>query len=246
MKYLPFLLFAFLQISLFSQDARLIIQKADEKVRGKTSQGELTITTIRPKWKREMNVRMWSKGTQYAMVLILSPAKDKGITFLKRKKEVWNWLPNLERVIKLPPSMMSQSWMGTDFTNDDFVKESSMVDDYEHKLLGSEMIGDRDCHKIEMIPKPEAAVVWGKVLVWVDKKDYMQLRTELYDDEGDLSSTVMGSEFKQFGDRLLPSVIEMTPADKKGHKTIIVYKTIVFDKNIDDGFFSTEKMKRLK
>jgi outer membrane lipoprotein-sorting protein len=247
MKYLPFLLIFFLfQLPLLAQDARQIIQKADEKVRGKTSIGELSITTVRPKWKREMGVRMWSKGTQYALVLVTSPAKDKGITFLKRKKEVWNWLPSLERVIKMPPSMMSQAWMGTDFTNDDFVKESSMVEDYDHELLGSELIGDRDCYKIEMIPKPEAAVVWGKVLVWVDKKDFMQLRSELFDDDLDLSSTMVGSEFKRFGDRLLPSIVEMTPVDKKGHKTIIRYKSLVFDKPLEDSFFSTDNMKRVK
>ncbi|MCF8245081.1 MAG: outer membrane lipoprotein-sorting protein [Saprospiraceae bacterium] len=246
MKYLPlFFLFVLPSISV-AQDARQIIQKADKKVRGNTSQAEMSITTVRPKWKREMKVRMWSKGTEYAMVLVLSPAKDKGVTFLKRKKEVWNWLPSLERVIKLPPSMMSQAWMGTDFTNDDFVKESSMVDDYSHKLLGSETIGDRECYKIEMIPKPDAAVVWSKISVWIDKKDYMQLRSEMFDDDGDLVNTITSSEFKVFGDRLLPSLMEMVPADKAGHKTIMRYQSIQYDKPIEDSFFSTENMKRLK
>ncbi len=246
MKYLPLFFLLVLPILGFTQDARQIVQKADEKVRGNTSQAEMSITTVRPKWKREMKVRMWSKGTEYAMVLVLSPAKDKSVTFLKRKKEVWNWLPSLERVIKLPPSMMSQAWMGTDFTNDDFVKESSMVDDYNHKLLGSEKIDDRDCYKIELIPKPDAAVVYSKILVWIDKKDYMQLRSEMYDDDGDLVNTILSSEFKIFGDRLLPSLMEMTPADKAGYKTIMQYKSIQYDKPIEDSFFSTEKMKRLK
>jgi outer membrane lipoprotein-sorting protein len=118
--------------SIFAQDAIEIVKKADEKMRGKTSQAEMTIKTTRPTWTREMTVKTWIKGNDYAMILIQAPARDKGTVFLKRKKEVWNWLPTVERSIKLPPSMMSQSWMGTDFTNDDLVKESSIVEDYTH------------------------------------------------------------------------------------------------------------------
>ncbi|HEY0899989.1 MAG TPA: outer membrane lipoprotein-sorting protein, partial [Sphingobacteriaceae bacterium] len=109
---------------LFAQTAREIVRKADQNMRGNSLQAELTIRTIRPSWSREMQCKVWAKGTDYSMILIQSPARDKGITFLKRKKEVWNWMPLLERTIKLPPSMMSQSWMGTDFSNDDLVKES--------------------------------------------------------------------------------------------------------------------------
>ena len=142
-----------------SQDAKNIVSKADEKMRGKTFQIEMTIRTVRPTWLREMDIKAWMKGTDYAMIVIQSPAKDKGIVFLKRKKEVWNWMPTLERTIKLPPSTMSQSWMGTDFTNDDLVKESSIVNDHLHSIIGDTTIDNRVCYIIQMIPKPEAAVV---------------------------------------------------------------------------------------
>ena len=148
----------------FSQDALSIIKKADEKMRGTTAKVEMTINTIRPSWKRSMQLKVWSKGTDYSMVLIISPAKDKGVSFLKRKKEVWNWYPTLERVIKLPPSMMNQSWMGTDFTNDDLVRESSIINDYTHKLVGDTIIGNRPCYKIERTHKQKAADVWGKLI----------------------------------------------------------------------------------
>lgn len=116
------ILFSLTGSALQDQSAYEIVKLADEKMRGKTSQATMVITTIRPKWSREMTLKTWTKGTSYAMLLIQSPAKDKGTCFLKKKKEVWNWIPSLERNIKLPPSMMSQSWMGTDFTNDDLVK----------------------------------------------------------------------------------------------------------------------------
>ena len=132
--------------SAFAQDAREIIKKSDDILRGTSLQADMTFKIIRPKYTREMNAKVWTKGTDYSLILIMSPVKDKGTAYLKRKKEVWSWLPTLERVIKLPPSMMSQSWMGTDFTNDDLVKESSTVDDYTHILLGSEIIDERDCY----------------------------------------------------------------------------------------------------
>ena len=193
-----------------------------------------------------MSLKTWSKGNDLALILVTAPTKDKGIVYLKRKKEVWNWIPAIERNIKLPPSMMSQSWMGTDFTNDDLVKESSVVDDYEHSLLGTETQGDSLCYKIQMIPKPEAAVVWGKIIVWITQKEFLQLRAEFYDESGDLINVMAGSEVKKLGGRLLPTRLEMTPADKKGHQTVIEYKDMEFDKPIADSFFTTENMTKVK
>ncbi len=161
-----------------AQDAKEIVRQADAHNRGKTLQGAMTLKIVRPEYTREISMHSWAKGTQYSLILITAPAKDKGTTYLKRVKEVWDWVPTLERTIKLPPSMMSQSWMGTDFTNDDLVKETSIVDDYDQTILGEEKIGDRICWKIQLIPKPSAAVVWSKVLMWIDKKDYLELKTE--------------------------------------------------------------------
>lgn len=228
-----------------AQDAREIVRKADEHARGNTSVAEMSIVTTRPKWTRTLELKAWTKGNDFALILVQKPAKDKGTVFLKRKKEVWNWLPSLERNIKLPPSMMSQSWMGTDFTNDDLVKESSVVNDYDHTLLGSAQMEGLDCYKIQMIPKPEAAIVWGKVLIWVDKKDFLQLRVEFYDEDGKQNSVMTGSDVKMLGGRLLPSKLTMIPAEKPGQKTEIIYKSISFSKPIDDGFFTPENMTKV-
>lgn len=228
-----------------AQSAKEIVQKADDKMRGLTSQGEITIQIYRPSWSREMSVKMWMKGNDLAMILVLSPAKDKGIVFLKRKKEVWNWMPALEKNIKLPPSMMSQSWMGTDFTNDDLVKESSIVSDYDHRIVGDTVIDNRSCYIIEMIPKPEAAVVWGKLVLVIDKKDFLELHTKFYDEDGSLINTMNSYDVKIMDGRLIPTRFEMIPADKKNQKTVMIYKNIQYNKPIPDGFFTSEQMKTL-
>jgi len=123
--------------------AKEIIDKADKKNRGETSQGTMAMKIVRPEWERNVEMKSWSKGDDYFLIYITAPAKDKGQVFLKRKKEMWNWVPSIERMIKIPPSMMMQSWMGSDFTNDDLVKQSSIVNDYTHTLLGEETIRDQ-------------------------------------------------------------------------------------------------------
>lgn len=250
MHRIKFLSCALLFLLVFGADAQEsafdIIKKAEDKVRGTTSQSQLTIRIVRPTWSREMQLKTWSKGKKLAMILVTAPARDKGTVFLKRDKEVWNWIPSIERSIKLPPSMMSQSWMGTDFTNDDLVKESSTTDDYTHKIIGDSIIMGRFCYVIEMIPRPDAAIVWGKVLVWIDKKDFMELLIEFYDEDGELVNRMEAKQVKLFQGKLLPSEMEMTPVEKPGHKTVLIYENLIFDNPIDDGFFSTRQMKLLR
>lgn len=245
MKLLVILITVLSASPCFGQNAMEIVKKADEKMRGTTMQAEIIVKTIRPSWSREMQCRIWMKGNTLAMILINSPARDKGIAFLKRKKEVWNWMPVIERTIKLPPSMMSQSWMGTDFTNDDLVKESSAVEDYVHTITGDTVIQNRDCYIIQMIPKPEAAVVWSKVMVCIDKKDFLELHSRFYDEDGGLINTMNGYDIKLMHDRIIPTRFEMIPADKKGQRTEMIYRNIQYNKPINDNFFTVEKMKTL-
>jgi outer membrane lipoprotein-sorting protein len=240
------LILLFPALSAVCQDARDVIKKADDKAKGKSSQAIMTIQIIRPSWTREMSLKTWSKGNDLALILVTSPIKDKGIVYLKRKKEVWNWIPAIERNIKLPPSMMSQSWMGTDFTNDDLVKEASVVEDYNHSFLADSAIDGRDCYLVQMIPKPEAAVVWGKVLLWVDKKEFLMLHGEYFDESGKLVNTLHASDIKLLGGRMLPARLEMVPKDKKGNKTILLYRELLFDKPIADDIFSTQYMSKVQ
>ena len=229
-----------------AQSATEVVAKADQVMRGKSSIADMTIQIVRPSWSREMKMKTWSRGTEQSAVLITAPAKDAGTVFLKRDKEVWNWVPAIERTIKMPPSMMSQSWMGTDFTNDDLVKEFSVVNDYTHKFVGEETIAGRSCWIVEMTPKPDAAVVWGKVKVWIDKKDHLQLKVENYDEDGYLVNSMLAYDIKNLGGRMIPSRMEMIPADEPGNKTVMIYNNIQFDVAIDQEVFTVDYMKRLK
>jgi len=155
-------------------------------------------------------------------------------------------VPSIERVVKLPPSMMSQSFMGTDFTNDDLVKASSRIDDYTHKIVGDSVVAGRKCWKIEMIPTPNAAVVWSKVNMWVDQKDYLELRLEFYDEDNKLVDILQCSDVRTLGGRIMPCKMEMIPAEKKGQETIITYNSATFNQPVDESFFTTENMKKVK
>ena len=246
MKLISILFCLFLISPSFGQDAKEIIEKSDKNVRGKSSIAEIKISVVRPKWSKEMIIKSWSKGSDYAVSILKSPKKDKGIVFLKRKKEVWNWMPSIERTIKLPPSMMMQSWMGTDLKNDDLVKQSSIVTDYHHKLLGTEMVDGLECYKLELTPKEDASVVWGKIIMWIDTQDFLQLKSEFYDEDEFLVNKIHATNIKTFGDRKLPSIIEFTSVDEPENKTILEYLDITFDKEIPDSYFTTRYMKRLK
>lgn len=247
MKYLNLFLFLFSLTIANGQTAREIIQKADEKTRGaKSAITEMKITIVRPKWTREMELKTWSKGEDFSLTLIQAPAKDKGTTFLKRDKEIWNYIPSIERSIKLPPSMMMQSWMGTDLTNDDLVKESSVLNDYDHKILGDSTIQNRNCYKIELIPKENAPVVWGKIILFIDKKDFIQLRSEMYDEDGYLVNIMNSSGIKLLGGKMLATKMEVIPVEEEGQKTVMEIKSIEFDKEIKDSFFTVKNMKKLR
>ena len=226
--------------------AKEIVQKADERMRGNSSYAELRMDIIRPEWKRSMSMKSWSKGSDHALVYIVSPAKDKGTVSLKIGNEMWNWLPSIERSIKVSPSMMMQSWMGSDFTNDDLIRQSSIIHDYNHSLLSEETLQGMSCYKIQLMPKPEAPVVWGKIIAWISKEDFNQLKAEYYDEDGALINIMTGYDLKTLDGRLLPTRWEMVPADEPGNKTVMTYDKIDFNVNLDDTFFSKQNMNRVR
>ncbi len=231
---------------IIGQTATEIVKKSNDNNFGLTSQGVSKMTVVRPDWSREVEMKSWSKGTDYYLIYITSPARDKGQVFLKRKQELWNWMPTIGRMIKLPPSMMMQSWMGSDFTNDDLLKQSSLVKDYVHTIIAEETIDNHKTWEIEFIPKPDAPVVWGKITMWITKTHYLQIKVKYFDETLELVNTMIGSKIKNVGNRMLPTKMEMIPADKPGNKTILEYSSIIFDKPISDRFFSQQNMKKVK
>ncbi|HAW21644.1 MAG TPA: outer membrane lipoprotein-sorting protein [Flavobacteriales bacterium] len=248
MKPLISLLFTLLIVDFgMAQTAEDIIRQAEEKTRGKESAYmEMTIQTVRPKWSRTMSLRSWGQGNDLSLMVLTAPAKDAGTAFLKRKKEVWNWVPSIERSIKMPPSMMSQSWMGTDMSNDDLVRESSSVRDYTHVIEKDTVIQGRTCWKIVLTPKPDAPVVWGKLEAYVDQTDYIQVLLKQYDEDGYLVNKMVGSDIKEMDGVVMATRMELIPLDKEGNKTIMVIEKIKFNEGYDDNFFTVQNMKRIR
>jgi outer membrane lipoprotein-sorting protein len=228
-------------------NAKEIVREAEDQWRGEQSSiNRMTMKIIRPTWERTIKMKNWIKGRDYALTLITAPASEKGQTFLKRGNEMWHWMPSIGRLIKLPPSMMSQGWMGSDYTNDDILKESSIVVDYNHTLAGEEEVNGSMCYKIRMIPKENAAVVWGKVITWISKEHFNQLKAEYYDEDGELVRTELLSEVKNVDNRMIPTHIEVIPEDEEGKKTVLELNEARFNRNITDGFFSQQNMKRVR
>jgi len=249
MKFFKVLfILAIVDISAHAQQptAKEIVKKAYDLMQGKTNESVITMTIVRPTWQRSISFKTWGKGNEFSLALVTDPAKEKGQVFLKRKNEIWNWVPSIQRMIKLPASMMSQGWMGSDFTNDDLLKAASIVEDYEHTLLGSEVCNDVECYKIKLVPKPNAAIVWGSLIKWISKKGYMQIKTEFYDEDNQLVKTESASIIKNMSDRDIPTHFEIIPADKPGNKTEVDLEKVVFDKQIDDSYFSQQNMKSIR
>ncbi len=227
-------------------DAYQVVKKASQNRFGNNSFSIMRMQIIRPKWKRTIEMKSWSMGDDYSLVLITAPAKEKGQVFLKRKKEMWNYIPRISRMIKLPPSMMSQGWMGSDYSNDDIINQNSLLDNYTHKIVGSESIDGRECYKIESVPKEDADIVWGKKISWISKEGFWVLKSQSYDDDGLLVRTETASQIKAFGKKKLPSLYTVVPADEEGHKTVFELLKIDFDIKIDEKFFSQANMKRVR
>lgn len=234
------------QPPILAQDATSIIRQMDNKMRGETSFTEMTMTTVRPRYTREISFKAWSLGDEYSLVLIAAPARDKGTAFLKRKNEMWNYIPSIDKTVKMPPSMMSQSWMGSDFTNDDLVRGISIVDDYIHSLKSPEAIEGRPCHVIELIPKPDTPVVYEKVEYWIDKEYLLPLKVLNYDERGELANTMFFKEIKEMGGRMIPTIMELVPENKPGHKTSVITTSADYSIKFNQDYFSIQNLTTVK
>lgn len=229
------------------QTAAEIIQRAEDNLRGKASIAEISMEIVRPSWTREIETKIWALGNEFALIYIQSPARDRGTVFLKRNQEIWNWQPQIQRQIKMPPSMLMQSWMGSDFTNDDLIRESSVQSDYTHKLLGKEEVNGILCYVIELTPKPDAPVVWGRVKSYISADgDYLQLKGEFYDEDDFLINTMIADEITEMDGRKIPARLTMIPEEDPGNKTIMHYRSLDFNPSLSEGFFSIRNMKNIR
>ncbi|ASI93567.1 outer membrane lipoprotein-sorting protein [Vibrio rotiferianus] len=235
-----------ISFTVVAESAFDIVQQSDQAMRGDSSYTESTMEIIRPDWTRSMTMKSWTKGTDLSLVLVTAPAKDKGSASLKRHREMWNWVPSIERVIKIAPSMLSQSWMGSDFTNDDLINQSSIVVDYQHELKGEDTFDGDKVWVIDAVAKPDAPVVWSKVTLWISMSTYLQRKVEFYDEFDERVNVMATYDVKEIGGRKLATRMEMQPLDRPENKTVLITHQAQFDFDIDDSFFSQQQMKSLR
>ena len=221
---------------------RDVVDRAEKALWGKTVQAQLTMTVTTPRWQRTLELQSSMDRPRRSFIRILAPAKEAGIGSLRIGTEMWNYLPAVERTIKIPPSMLTQSWMGSDFTNDDLVKESSLVDDYTQRVVGADSAGGAAAYVVELLPKPEAAVVWGRIVFRVRKADFLPVREEFYDERGTLVRVMTFSDVRLLGGRTIPTKWELRSITKPGNFTTIVMKSATYDAPIADEVFTQRNL----
>jgi len=231
---------------ILAETASEIVQQSEALMRGKTQIGTYQMQITSPDWQRALKMDFWIEGQNKSFIRILEPKKERNVSFLKLKNEMWQYIPKVKRTIKIPPSMMLQSWMGSDFTNDDLVRESSTTEDYTHNLLAKSEIDGTSTYQIELIPKPEAPVVWDRIVQWIRVKDYIPLKSEFYNLRGELNRTIIYSQIKKMDDRRIPTRIEIFTTKKPDNKTVLLIESMDFDGPIPSSIFTQRNLKRMR
>ena len=204
--------------------AKALIDRMEDLYRGKSSRATVSMSIETPQYQRTMTMQAESIGTKESFIRILSPRKDRGIATLKLDMQMWNYFPKINKVIKIPPSMMMGSWMGSDFTNDDLVKQTTLTKEYNLHMEES-----ADQYRITLTPRESTVTVWGKIDYVISKQPLLPVSESFYDDSGVLIRKLAFKEPKEFSGKLLPSVLEMVPLNKAGHRTVITYESMTFN-----------------
>jgi len=224
-------------------EVEALMRHLDRLYRADTSHAELTMRVVTPDYERELALESWSEGTEKTLVRIESPRKERGTSTLKRGNEMWNYLPKIRRTIRIPPSMMMGSWMGSDFTNDDLMRDSSWQKDYVTSRAREAPEGQL-C--TDSKPRPEAAVTWSRVVTCFERASRLPVGQSFYDEKARLARTITFTEPRSFGDRTMPSTMVLEPRLKKGHRTLIRYLSIEFDVKHPPNLFSLTRLRRAR
>lgn len=223
-------------------DIDAIVSRLDRLYRSSSSVSEIEMQITTPHWQRTLVLRAWTEGTRKTFIRILSPLKDRDVATLRLGAEMWNYLPAVNKIIKIPPSMMAGSWMGSDFTNDDLVKESSLLDDYRYRRV-TPPDAQPGLVYIEFTPKENKPIVWAKIVTAVRAADYLPVSEMFYDEHNEVLRVMTFSDIRTFGGRRLPSVMEMVPTNKPGNATIMRYRSIRFDMPMNADVFSLRNLR---
>ncbi len=219
-----------------------LLDRTDDLQRGSSSHGTLTMNVVTSRWTRSLTMEMWTQGEERSLVVIRAPAKEAGMATLKVDDNIWNYLPKVDRTMKVPASMMSGSWMGSHFSNDDLVKESRMADDYTFAFTSTPEDGGGR-YVIECTPRPDAPVVWGKVVVVIDGATELPTEITYWDESGRLRRTMTFDDVKDLGGRSIPARMKLVPADEPDEYTEIVYEDLEFDIPIPPETFTLQALR---
>ncbi len=239
------LLFPQLALSTGTEDASAIVENSFDYLRGKTSTCQLKMTIHRPNWKRRLTIKAWTEGRKKSLFEIVSPVKDQGNATLKTAQGMWSYNPKVNRVVKIPPSMMGQEWMGSDFSNNDLSKSDSLLCDYTHTLTRTAPHEKFQIYYITSLPKPEKPVIWGMQKLRV-RSDNVLLTQEFYDEDLQLTKVLETSEIQSIDSRLFPMVWRMSKAGTGEEYTEIEYQSLRFDLELEDTIFLLSGLKQLR
>jgi outer membrane lipoprotein-sorting protein len=222
-------------------DVAALSKELDELYRSKSSEGTMTMSIKTPDFERELTMKVYSRGMDDTLIRIMSPRKEAGTSTLKRGNEMWNYLPKIKKTIRIPPSMMMGSWMGSDFTNDDLVRESTWEDDYTVTLAKAPPAG-QIC--LEYVPKPDAPVTWSKVVACVDEASHLPDTMDFYDEKDRKARTIAYADVRELGGRTVPTRMTLTPHTKEGHRTVVTYDEMEFDHELPENLFTITNLRR--
>ncbi|MBN2431401.1 MAG: outer membrane lipoprotein-sorting protein [Acidobacteria bacterium] len=223
-------------------DADRLVEGAFDYWRGTASIATVEMTIHRPDWERTMTIRAWTRGQDDSIFTLLAPPKDEGNGTLLKDGEMWMYNPKVNRVIKLPPSMMSQAWMGSDFSNNDLSKSNTLLTDYTHEIVGTEEHEGKKVYVIKSMPKPQAPVIWGMQKMKV-REDYIMLREEFYDEEMRLVKFMDANTIRPVDGKLFPMVWIMRKADTTGEFTRLDYLELAFVEDLPDRLFTLSSLR---
>jgi outer membrane lipoprotein-sorting protein len=232
-----------------TEAVRELVRRAEDALRGSTSEMKLRMKITTPRFERELVIRSWDDRLgDRSFTRVLEPPKDKGTGFLRDKDAFWTWLPKVERAMRIPPSMMLQPWMGSDFTNDDLARESSLSEDYEPKLLPEQTLDGTTLVGIELVPKPDAPVVWARMELWLEKESLAPRRFVYFDEPEpgrfEALRELEFSDVRTVKGRPLPHRWRMLPKDKPGHSTEITLEEVQLDVPLDDALFTQKNLRQ--
>jgi len=223
------------------ENLKPILDHVDKLYRSNSSITEVEMEIVNPNWERTLRMNIWTETMKNTFIDILYPNKEKGTGTLRKGSEMWNFLPKVGKVVKVPPSMMMSSWMGSDFNNDDLVKETTLSDNYTAKSL---TVSDKTLTVIELTPFKNTVTVWGKIILTTKKDNFMPIKEEYFDEKGQKIRTLNFSDYKTMGGRLIPARLELIPEGKQNQKTILKYISAKFDTEMPADTFSLINLQR--